>query len=164
MNTFDLALDILATTPIQLRSIITALPPGVLVVQPSPDAWSVEQVLRHLLQVENAVIAERIRRMVREENPTFTSGPSVSVPSEPAAILNAWLAAREDSLAMLRALTPAQLARSGQHPRYGPITVREHVVEWAYHDLDHLRQILAALQSVLYPEIGAFQTLYSKPS
>ena len=47
---------------------------------------------------------------------------------------------------------------------YGPISVREHVVEWADHDLDHLRQILGALQSGLYPDIGAFQALYPKPS
>lgn len=53
--------------------------------------------------------------------------------------------AREAILRYLRALTPEQLQRTGRHPRYGAIQVREHVVEWAYHDLDHLRQILVTL-------------------
>jgi len=164
MSTYDWALDILATTPTLLGAAPGPVPAGVFEARPSPDAWSIQQVLGHLLQAESAVIAARIRRMVNEENPTFGSAPSIAIASEPSARLAAWRAARTDSLTMLRALTAEQLTRTGQHPRYGQITVREHVIEWAYHDLDHLRQILGVLQSVLYPEIGAFQALYPKPT
>jgi hypothetical protein len=40
----------------------------------------------------------------------------------------------------------------------------DHVAEWAYHDLDHLRQILSVLSADLYPHIGPFQALYATPS
>lgn len=164
MSTYDLALDILATTPTLLGAALGAVPQGEFEARPSPDAWSIQQVLGHFLQAESGVIAERIRRMAAGDNPTFSSAPPLAVPAEPAALLEAWLAARDDSLKMLRLLAAEQLARTGQHPRYGQISVREHVIEWAYHDLDHQRQILGVLQSVLYPEIGAFQALYPKPS
>lgn len=164
MNSYDFALQILARTPTQLRTALATIPGDVLEIRPSPDAWSIHQILDHLFQAESGVIAERIRRMVSEDNPTFGSASPFSAPTEAAALLEAWLVAREDSLKMLRSLTTEQLARTGQHPRYGQITVREHVVEWAYHDLDHLRQILAVLQSVLYQDIGVFQALYPKPS
>lgn len=78
-------------------------------------------------------------------------------------MLAAWRAAREANLAFLRTLTPAQLARGGEHPRYGHITAREHITEWAYHDLEHLRQLQATLEARLYPAIGGFRALYPAP-
>jgi hypothetical protein len=50
------------------------------------------------------------------------------------------------------------------HPRFGDISVDTYVAEWAYHDLDHLRQILSVLSADLYPHIGPFQALYSPPA
>ncbi len=79
-------------------------------------------------------------------------------------LLADWLVARQQNLEWLRGLTPEQQARGGKHRRWGRISVREHVVEWAYHDMDHLRQIVSALQGELYPDIGGFKGLYTPPS
>ena len=46
----------------------------------------------------------------------------------------------------------------------GTKTVDTYVAEWAYHDLDHLRQILSVLATDLYPHIGPFQALYAPPT
>ena len=154
----------MAATPALLQSIVDATSPESLEWKPSDEAWSTRDVLAHLLYVETAVIGERIRRMVEEENPPLGAAPRPTSPENTLRLVQSWLAAREANLRYLGALTPDQLDRTGRHPRYGPISVREHVVEWAYHDLDHLRQILAALQSGLYPDIGPFQALYPKPS
>ena len=63
----------------------------------------------------------------------------------------------------------AYVANNGQRRkpaigRFGEITVDTYVAEWAYHDLDHLRQILSVLAADLYPHIGPFQELYTPPS
>ncbi|HUX85758.1 MAG TPA: hypothetical protein VMW65_02045 [Chloroflexota bacterium] len=59
MSTYDWALDILATTPTLLGAALGPVPAGVFEARPSPDAWSIQQVLGHLLQAESAVIAAR---------------------------------------------------------------------------------------------------------
>lgn len=64
----------------------------------------------------------------------------------------------------LRTLSPEQLTHASVHPRHGRVTLEENVVEWAYHDLDHLRQILGALAADLYPHMGAWQGLYTPPT
>jgi hypothetical protein len=77
---------------------------------------------------------------------------------------NQWADARAENLTWLRQLTLQQRSHVVQHPRYGEITVDTYVAEWAYHDLDHLRQILSVLAADLYPHIGPFQSLYTPPS
>jgi hypothetical protein len=59
---------------------------------------------------------------------------------------------------------PEQRAHVVHHQRFGEITVDTYVAEWAYHDLDHLRQILSVLAADLYPHIGPFQALYTPPT
>ena len=77
---------------------------------------------------------------------------------------NDWADARAANLVWLRHLTPEQRSHVVKHPRYGEVSVDTYVAEWAYHDLDHLRQILAVLATDLYPHIGPFQALYTDPS
>ncbi len=162
MDTYREALDVMAATPAALQAVAT-LPPEALARKPGPEAWSIQEVLTHMLHVETVVIGERVRLMLREHEPLLAPAPAGAQPASAREMLAEWLKARAENLELLRGLTPEQLGRAGRHPRYGRITVREHVVEWAYHDLDHLRQILAVLQVELYPDIGVFQALYPKP-
>ena len=77
---------------------------------------------------------------------------------------NEWADARAANLEWLHKLTLDQREHVVHHPRYGEITVETYIAEWAYHDLDHLRQILAVLAADLYPHIGPFQSLYNRPT
>ncbi len=43
------------------------------------------------------------------------------------------------------------------------MSVEEQVCEWAYHDLEHLRQLMATEEAFLYPRIGGFRGLYPPP-
>lgn len=164
MNSYQRALEIMSATPTVLKTVVASIPAESIDRPPAAGAWSAKQVLTHLLHVETAVIGERIRLMLAEENPQFQAvSPSVA-PEDPQATLEAWLSARAANLGFLRTLTPTQLERTGRHPKYGTISVREHLVEWAYHDLDHLRQILATVQADIYPDIGVFRALYPPPA
>jgi hypothetical protein len=162
---FERALDVLAGTPPVLSAIVSNLPRSAQDERPSEGAWSPREVLAHLLHAETTTMAPRVKRAAEENNVKFDQNPTPQPPpGDGRQMSNAWADARAENLAWLRQLTPGQRAHVVQHPRFGEITVDTYVAEWAYHDLDHLRQILSVLAADLYPHIGPFQSLYSPPS
>ena len=67
---------------------------------------------------------------------------------------------RAESLQLVARLQPDDLTRTGQHPAIGELTVRDLLVEWVYHDRDHVRQILDIVQALVWPEMGNAQKFY----
>lgn len=166
VDTYALALGVFASTPAALAALLESLPPQDWAWSPAPGEWSPHEVLAHLLHIETAVIPVRVRRMLEEDGaPLAPAEPPIASPHlpTPAEMLAAWQSARAENLAFLRTLTPTQLDRSGEHPRYGRISAREHITEWAYHDLEHLRQLQAIVEARLHPAIGVFRALYPPP-
>jgi hypothetical protein len=161
---FERALDILAGTPPVLSAIVSNLPRSAQDERPREGAWSPREVLAHLLHAETVSYAPRVKLASEQDHATFEPASGPAPPGSPRQMSNDWADARAANLVWLRQLTPEQRAHVVQHPRFGEITVDTYVAEWAYHDLDHLRQILAVLATDLYPHIGPFQTLYSPPT
>lgn len=163
VDPFAQALAVLAMTPHVLPSLVRAIEPAVLERDPAPGEWAPRAILGHLLYVEG-LLQDRIRQMAESQGEIpMPAGPPAPEPYPIELGLERWLTARQTSLSWLRSLGPEQLDRVGVHRRYGRITVREHVVEWAYHDLEHLRQMAAAVEAALYPSIGGWQSLYPPP-
>jgi hypothetical protein len=162
---FERALDILAGTPPVLAAIVSNLPRSAQDERPTAGAWSPREVLAHLLHAETVAMGPRVKRASEEDNvelgPPSDSGPP---PASAREMSNAWADARSANLVWLRQLTPEQRRHVAHHHRFGEITVETYVAEWAYHDLDHLRQILSVLATDLYPHIGPFQQLYAQPT
>jgi hypothetical protein len=163
---FERALDILAGTPPVLSAIVSNLPRLAQDERPSEGAWSPREVLAHLLHAETSTMGPRVRRAADEDKLDLSTMPA---PDQPPAgdgreMSNDWADARAANLVWLRKLTSDQRAHVVQHPRFGQISVDTYVAEWAYHDLDHLRQILSVLAADLYPHIGPFQELYTPPT
>jgi hypothetical protein len=146
-----------------MRRLVAALPPELLDWHPAPDAWSVRDVLAHLLDAETAVTRPRIELMLSSDDPLLATAPLTTPAGDVAALLEAWAAARAAHVTFLQGLTADQLARTGRHQRIGTLTVRELVIELAYHDQDHLRQLAAIIQAAMYPDMGRFYDLYPQP-
>ncbi|HEU0028343.1 MAG TPA: DinB family protein [Ktedonobacterales bacterium] len=160
---YGIALDVLAGTPASLVALLQPLPREIWEWSPAEGEWTPFEMLTHMLNVETGVIPVRVRHMLVEDGapmPRSKEDISFGTPEE---TLQAWRDARDANLTFLRGLTPSQLERTGAHPRYGPISAREHIIEWAYHDLEHLRQLQATIEARLYPDIGGFQALYGPP-
>jgi len=64
---------------------------------------------------------------------------------------------RRDSVALVAGLRAADLGRGGQHPKVGPLRVADLLHEWVHHDRNHIRQMLANLQTVAWPHMGNAQ-------
>jgi hypothetical protein len=162
---FPRALDILAGTPAVLSAVVTNLPRSAHDERPSENAWSPREVLAHLLYAETTTMGPRVRRGAEEDGVTFEPlAGDTPPPGDPREMSNQWADARAANLTWLRHLTPEQRAHVVHHPRFGEISVDTYVAEWAYHDLDHVRQILSVLSADLYPHIGPFQVLYTPPT
>jgi hypothetical protein len=159
------AIDILAGTPPVLAAIVSNLPRSAQDQRPSENAWSPREVLAHLLYSETAVLGPRVLRAAQENNVRFEEAAAPeSPPGHVRQMSNDWADARATNLVWLRKLTPEQRAHELHHARFGEINVDTYIAEWAYHDLDHLRQILSVLAADLYPHIGPFQELYTPPT
>ena len=52
---------------------------------------------------------------------------------------------RDESLALLKTLTPEQWKRAGVHATRGPVSIADFVTLMAWHDENHLEQLTRAL-------------------
>ena len=52
------------------------------------------------------------------------------------------------------ALTDADLAKTGIHPEFGQVTLRQHLSTWVAHDLDHVMQIARVMGKQLKTDVG----------
>jgi DinB superfamily len=162
---FERALDILAGSPPVLSAIVSNLPRLAQDEHPAEGGWSPREVLAHLHFMETVAVGPRVKRASEENHVRLEPLESrSSPPGDTRQMSNEWADARAANLAWLRQLSPEQRAHIVHHERFGQITVETYVAEWAYHDLDHLRQILGVLASDLYPHLGPFQALYTPPA
>lgn len=161
---YTCALDVLAAMPASVRSLVAALPPDLRTWQPAAEQWSIRDVLAHLLEADVAVTRPRIEQMIHEDHPLLTIAPLTTPAGDAEQVLARWAGARTANVAFFRALTAEQVRRTGRHPRHGIFSVRDLVIELAYHDQDHLHQIVTLVQAALYPDMQRFADLYPRPT
>ena len=64
---------------------------------------------------------------------------------------------RTAGAALVETLTATDLGRGGDHPEVGFLTVNDLLHEWIHHDANHLRQMLANVQTYTWPQMGNAQ-------
>ena len=120
------------------REDLLAPPPG----EPDIGRWTIQQVVLHLCD-SDLVYADRMKRVIAEENPTlhgydenkWVAGLHYAEQSAEDAV--ALLAAvRRQMARILRQLPESAFARSGTHTEYGKRTLAQ-LVEGAVKHLDH---------------------------
>lgn len=126
----------------------------------TPGAWSIAELAAHLLDCD-LVAADRMKRIIAEENPTLqafdedawlTRLGSHAMPIDEAVALFA--ANRRWMARVLRGLPEADFARAGQHTEAGRKTLADVVVTMANHVDHHLKFLYgkrANLGVSLYP-------------
>ena len=140
-------LKVLADSPKKLDRLIKGVSPANLRKRPSPEKWSVAEILAHLADVE-IVIGWRMRSIL--------GAPGIAVQ---AFDQNAWNVSlhydkrdprkdliqqrvlREANLALLKTLTPKQWKQFGMHSERGEESIETIVRMMAGHDLNHIQQI-----------------------
>ena len=160
MFTLDRGLEILDRTPAVLRVWLDGLSPAWVSATEGPDTWSPYDVVGHLIHGERTDWMTRVMVIINGGG-TFqkfnrfaqfeeSQGKSLSE------LLDEFAAARRENVAELRALnlTEVDLDRTGTHPAFGTVTLRQLLSTWVAHDLDHLMQISRVMGKQLATDIG----------
>jgi hypothetical protein len=161
---FDLddAIQLLRSTPDILWVVLAGLPEEWISANEGPDTWSPFDVVGHLIHGEEtdwiprarlileqgeAKVFEPFDRFAQLEN---SKGRSMGE------LLDEFADLRAESLEALDAmkLTDEDMERTGQHPEFGKVTLRQLLATWTVHDLSHLAQISRVLAKQYKDEVG----------
>ena len=160
LATRDIAQFLRATTA-TLAAELAALSPHVLAWHPAPGEWCVNEVLGHLIETEQRGFAGRIRIILANEDPQLQAWDQNAVATarrdcdrDGGGLLGDLAMLRQDSVRLVEGLRDADRARGGHHPKVGYLKVGDLLNEWVHHDRNHVRQILANVQSYVWPHMG----------
>ncbi len=158
---------LLQTTQELLRSLLGALPDETTKWRPAPGEWCINEVLGHMIEGEQRGFAGRIRHILAEEHhichtwePAQVAQARRDHEKSALTLLQEFAQLREASVAMVAGLQPAQLTKTGEHPKVGTLTVSDLLYEWVYHDLNHCKQIESNVLALLWPQMGNAQRFY----
>ena len=163
------AIDQLAATPGILRALLSGLSEEQATWKPSPDRFSVAEVLEHLSHVEGHGFRSRADQMTGEDNPVLEPYDQNALAAEgvysgrdPEESFAHWEEQRDDNVELLHGLDDSALQRRGRHKEAGEITLSNLIHEWAFHDISHIRQIAELVRAQLYfGEMGGLRRYYS---
>ena len=143
--------SILRATPDRLAALLARLEPALLARRVDPDKWSIAEIAAHLADAE-LVVAYRARTILAENAAPIAAydqnawAASLEYASQDAFVSARLFAAyRMGTLRVADAVDPARLDHYGVHQERGRETVRQLLRLAAGHDVNHLRQIEAAV-------------------
>ena len=159
------AIAILGRTPAVLDALLRGLPEGWITATEGGETWSPFDVIGHLIQGEQTDWIPRVRIILEDgEARTFDKFDrfaqfELSKGRTLASLLDELAARRAENLRQLEAmrLTEADLDKSGTHPFFGRVTMRQLLATWVAHDLDHVVQVSRVLARQYADEVGPWR-------
>ncbi len=163
--TLPTGLAVLERTPATLRALLSGLPPAWTDATEGPGTWSPFTILGHLIHGERtdwipraAIILtqgpeRRFAPFDRFAQLRESHGKSLPALLEELAVL------RTGNLATLAGwgLTDSHLALEGEHPEFGPVTLRQLLATWVAHDLGHLGQVARVMAKQYREAVGPWR-------
>lgn len=161
LSMFEPVKAILQTTPERWLNLTNALPEELLTLPPVRGEWSAVECLQHLVDAELYLFPQRIRQLL--DGKDFVPFDPWKQPAhkDPKQLAIAYANYRADNLPILEQITEGDLGRVGQHPKFGPVTLREIAFAWAGHDLTHTTQAEKALSHILMPKVGPWREFFA---
>lgn len=158
---FDLerSYEILSSTPTVMRSLLLPLSADWVEKGGSEKNWAPYDVVAHLIYAEQEDWLPRARLILSDDDertfaPFDQAGhlrrkdrPSLAILIEEFSLI------RASNLDQLRLwdIDDKMLQRTGIHPAFGEVTLKQLLSTWTVHDLNHLRQI-AVFMAMKYAE------------
>jgi hypothetical protein len=158
----DHAIQLLRSTPDTLWVMLAGLPERWTSSNEAPDTWSPFDVVGHLIHGEKTDWIPRVR-MILEHSEAKTFEPfdrfaqyEDSKGKSMSELLDEFADRRAENLEELDALTLTEedLDRTGQHPEFGEVTLRQLLATWVVHDLGHIAQVSRVMSKQYKDEVG----------
>lgn len=148
-------LDLLKATLGILRGLMTELTAEDARWKPSPERFSVAEVLAHLSHSEGHCYRMRLDRFMAETRPEFESDDAQMYldlyrDADAEEALDQFEHQREANIEFLRELPDSAGNRIALHREFGEITLAQMLNEWALHDLGHIRQVAELVRARKY--------------
>lgn len=164
---FDLnaGIAILERTPATFRAMLAGLPPMWTDATEGPDTWSPYVIMGHLIHAERTDWITRAELILGQgPNRRFTPYDRFaqfrdSKGKSLAELLDEFERVRAENVATLWRwkLTDAQLALEGEHPAFGPVTLRQLLATWVAHDLGHVAQAARVMAKQYREAVGPWR-------
>lgn len=162
--TYDLQLSIelLSRTPMVLKSLLSGLSNRWIMNNEGENTWSPYDVVGHLIHLEKTNWMNRVLLILsNDQNKTFNPinrfaqmnwEQQISIEE----LLSDFKELRAANLKDLRALQldDADLLKSGFHPEFGEVKLKQLLATWVAHDLDHIYQICRVMAKQYDSEVG----------
>ena len=160
--TYEKSIELLKRTPVVLSVMLRDLPREWTTNNEGPDTWSPYDVLGHLIHGEVTDWITRLDIILSDgEEKTFTPFDRFAQFRESKGktlhdLLEEFAAVRESNIQKLqsRNLDESDLDRTGIHPTFGTVTLRNLLATWVVHDLDHISQIVRVMAYQYRTEVG----------
>ena len=135
-------------SPKEIAAAVSGLAAGTLRYKPSPEKWSILEILGHLADME-VLYGYRIRQMVADKKPVIAPIDQNDwarnlgyMEESPAELVALYGLSRHHTLQLLRRLKVEELEKSAFHPETQKnVTVAEMVERMGEHGAGHLQQI-----------------------
>jgi DinB superfamily len=141
-------LDAAEKSPKQIAAAVASLPEKTLRYKPSPEKWSILEILGHLADME-ILYAYRMRQMLADKDPVLAPVDQDNwarhlgyMETPPAELVALYGLNRHHNLRLLRRLKGKDFEKSAYHPELKrAVTVAEIVKMMGMHGENHLGQI-----------------------
>jgi hypothetical protein len=159
---------VLERTPHALRALLGGLPPAWTHATEGPDTWSPHVIVGHLIHGERTDWIPRARLILaqgaqRRFTPVDRLAQLREHPRPLGELLDEFAGLRAESLATLAGwrLSDVQLALEGEHPEFGPVTLRQLLATWVAHDLAHVAQVARVMAKQYRDAVGPWRAYLS---
>jgi hypothetical protein len=161
----DDALAILERTPSTLDALLRGLPESWTTCSEGPTTWSPFDIVGHLIHGERTDWVPRMRQILVRgpEQPFEPFDRFAMVEASKGKTLDELLddlhTLRRQNLVTLRELRLGEgdFRKTGRHPDFGAVTLRELLATWVAHDLGHIAQIVRVMAKQYREEVGPWR-------
>ncbi|MBY6037658.1 DinB family protein [Fictibacillus nanhaiensis] len=159
------AIELLERTPLTLTHLLSGLSEGWLTCNEGNETWNAIEVVGHLIEGEKYNWIPRMKMILTDgENQTFPPFDRLSFVNEIKGktiqeLVKEFHQYREENLATLKMeiLNETDFERTGLHPDFGPVRLRELLSTWVIHDLTHISQITRVLAKRYKEDVGPWK-------
>jgi hypothetical protein len=162
------SVDILERTPFVLEMLLKDLDNKWIFNNEGESTWSPYDVIGHLIHGEKTDWVPRILIILKEKDKKFvpydrfaqfleSKGKTLSE------LLAEFTYLRRENISILKQLsfTNEVLNKTGIHPEFGEVTLRQLLATWVVHDLGHIVQISRVMAKQYEQEIGPWVKYFS---
>ena len=156
------AIEILEQTPYVLEKLLSGLSPGWTANNEGKETWSPYDVVGHLIHGERTDWIPRMEVILSispdKKFETFdrfaqfkdSKGKNLSE------LLDEFKILRAENIRILKGknLSEIDLMRTGIHPDFGSVTLKQLLSTWVVHDLEHIAQIARVMSKQYKDEVG----------